>query len=74
MLGSDRAMTAAPGIIAVDVVRALRTDLDLDEAATELRPVVDTVAPWHRIEQLQARMAAGHHLDKMVLEVPTTTS
>jgi NADPH:quinone reductase len=58
----------------VDVVRALRTDLDLDEAATELRPVVDTVAPWHRIEQLQARMAAGHHLGKMVLEVPTTTS
>jgi NADPH:quinone reductase len=58
----------------IDVARALRTDLDLDKAATELRPVVDTVAPWHRIEQLQARMAAGHHLGKMVLEVPTTTA
>jgi NADPH2:quinone reductase len=58
----------------VEVVRALRTDLDLDEAATELRPVVDTVAPWDRIEQLHAAMAAGHHLGKMVLEVPTTTS
>lgn len=58
----------------IDVARALRTDLDLDKAATELRPVVDTVAPWHRVEQLQARMAAGHHLGKMVLEVPTTTA
>lgn len=58
----------------IDVARALRTDLDLDEAATELRPVVDTVAPWDRVEQLQARMVAGHHLGKMVLEVPTTTS
>jgi NADPH:quinone reductase-like Zn-dependent oxidoreductase len=58
----------------IDVARTLRADLDLDEAATELRPVVDTVAPWDRVEQLQARMVAGHHLGKMVLEVPTTTS
>jgi NADPH:quinone reductase-like Zn-dependent oxidoreductase len=54
----------------IEVVRALRADLNLDRAAAELRPVVDRIEPWTEIERLQAAMAADQHLGKMVLEVP----
>jgi NADPH2:quinone reductase len=52
-----------------DVVRALLTEVDLDSAAAELRPTVDRIEPWDRIEQLHATMAADQHLGKMVVEV-----
>lgn len=56
------------------VVRALRTDLDLDQNAAKLRPHIHTVAPWGRIEELHTAMAANRHSGKIVIELPAGSS
>ena len=53
-----------------EVVRALREDVDLDQAADELRPPWTGSAPWDQVEQLQSVMASDQHLGKMVGRAP----
>jgi NADPH2:quinone reductase len=51
------------------VVSALRTDVDLEQHADALRPIVDQTCSWFKALDAQETLAHNTHVGKIVLEI-----
>lgn len=51
------------------MVHSLRAEIDLEAAAQDLRPSVDSVLPWSQAARARTIMESNGHLGKIVLEI-----